>query len=67
MRCTDREQPPSLPYVTHRRFAGILFGVTDVIVGFHAQQGVGKSIKAVLAARGVNFPFTPLLRSIVWG
>ncbi len=31
--------------------------VTDVIVGFHAQQGVEKSLKAVLAARGVEFPF----------
>jgi HEPN domain-containing protein len=32
--------------------------VTDVIVGFHAQQGVEKSIKAVLAVHGVDFPFT---------
>jgi HEPN domain-containing protein len=31
--------------------------VTDVIVAFHAQQGVEKSIKAVLAARGEEFPF----------
>jgi HEPN domain-containing protein len=31
--------------------------VTDVIVGQHAQQGVEKSLKAVLAARGVAFPF----------
>jgi HEPN domain-containing protein len=31
--------------------------VTDVIVAFHAQQGVEKSIKAVLAARGQEFPF----------
>jgi HEPN domain-containing protein len=31
--------------------------VTDVIVGFHAQQGVEKSIKAVLAVHGVDFPF----------
>ncbi len=32
--------------------------VTDAIVGFHAQQGVEKSMKAVLAANGVEFPFT---------
>ncbi len=32
--------------------------VTDMIVGMLAQQGVEKSIKAVLAARGVDFPFT---------
>lgn len=31
--------------------------VTDAIVGFHAQQAVEKSIKAVLAARDVDFPF----------
>jgi len=31
--------------------------VTNVIVGQHAQQGVEKAIKAVLAARGVEFPF----------
>ncbi len=32
--------------------------VTDMIVGTLAQQAVEKSIKAVLAARGVDFPFT---------
>jgi HEPN domain-containing protein len=31
--------------------------VTDAIVGFHAQQAVEKSLKAVLAARNVDFPF----------
>lgn len=31
--------------------------VTDAIVGQHAQQGVEKAMKAVLAARGVDFPF----------
>ena len=31
--------------------------VTDAIVGFHAQQAVEKSLKAVLAARDVEFPF----------
>lgn len=34
-----------------------LESVTDAIVGFHAQQAVEKSIKAVLAARNVDFPF----------
>lgn len=33
-------------------------GVTDAIVGFHAQQAVEKSLKAVLAYRGVAFPHT---------
>jgi HEPN domain-containing protein len=32
--------------------------VTDAIVGFHAQQAVEKSLKAVLAAHEVEFPFT---------
>lgn len=32
--------------------------VTDRIVGFHAQQAVEKALKAVLAARDVEFPFT---------
>jgi HEPN domain-containing protein len=34
-----------------------LESVTDAILGFHAQQAVEKSIKAVLAARNVDFPF----------
>jgi HEPN domain-containing protein len=33
-------------------------GVTDAILGFHSQQAVEKSLKAVLAHRGVEFPFT---------
>ncbi len=32
--------------------------VSDAIVGFHAQQAVEKAFKAVLAGRGVTFPFT---------
>jgi HEPN domain-containing protein len=32
--------------------------VTDAIVAFHAQQSVEKSLKAVLASRGIEFPFT---------
>jgi HEPN domain-containing protein len=31
-------------------------GVTDAILGFHTQQAVEKSLKAVLALRGVGFP-----------
>jgi HEPN domain-containing protein len=34
-----------------------LESVADAIVGFHAQQAVEKSLKVVLAARGVEFPF----------
>lgn len=32
--------------------------VTDAIVAFHAQQAVEKALKAVLASRQVEFPFT---------
>jgi HEPN domain-containing protein len=32
--------------------------ITDAILGFHAQQAVEKSVKAVLAFREVEFPFT---------
>jgi HEPN domain-containing protein len=34
-----------------------LESVADTIVGFHAQQAVEKSLKAVLAARDIEFPF----------
>ncbi|HEY5193233.1 MAG TPA: HEPN domain-containing protein [Solirubrobacteraceae bacterium] len=34
-----------------------LESVTNAIMGFHAQQAVEKSLKAVLAARDVDFPF----------
>lgn len=33
-------------------------GIADPIVGFHAHQAVEKAIKAVLAAKGTEFPFT---------
>jgi len=33
-------------------------GIADAIVGLHAQQAVEKAIKAVLAAKGTEFPFT---------
>jgi len=32
--------------------------VSDSPVGFHAQQAVEKALKAVLASRGLEFPFT---------
>ena len=32
--------------------------VTGAVVGFHAQQAVEKSLKAVLASIDVEFPFT---------
>jgi HEPN domain-containing protein len=32
--------------------------VSDAIVGFHAQQAVEKALKAVLASRAAEFPFT---------
>ncbi|MFH1707751.1 MAG: HEPN domain-containing protein [Planctomycetota bacterium] len=33
-------------------------GVSPWITGFHGQQAVEKSIKAVLTARGVAYPYT---------
>lgn len=39
--------------------------ITDGIVGFHAQQAVEKSIKAVLAARAEPFPFTHDLEGLI--
>lgn len=33
-------------------------GVTDAGIGYHAQQAVEKAIKAVLAAKGIEFPFS---------
>jgi HEPN domain-containing protein len=32
--------------------------IADEIVGFHAQQTVEKSLKAVLEVRGVDYPYT---------
>jgi len=40
-------------------------GVSDAIVAFHAQQAVEKSLKAVLASRGVDFPFTHNLAALL--
>jgi HEPN domain-containing protein len=32
--------------------------VSDAIAGFHAQQAIEKAIKAVMAERAVDFPFS---------
>ena len=40
-------------------------GVTDAGLGFHTQQAVEKSLKAVLALRGIEFPFTHDLDGLV--
>jgi HEPN domain-containing protein len=39
--------------------------VSDAIVAFHCQQAVEKSLKAVLARSGVDFPFTHDLAGLV--
>jgi HEPN domain-containing protein len=33
-------------------------GVSDSILGFHAQQAVEKALKAALSSQGVAFPYT---------
>jgi HEPN domain-containing protein len=40
-------------------------GVTDAGLGFHAQQAVEKSLKAVLALRDVEFPYSHDLEGLV--
>ena len=39
--------------------------VADAVVGFHAQQAVEKALKAVLASRGDDFPWTHDLRHLI--
>ncbi len=39
--------------------------IADHIVGFHAQQVVEKSLKAVLASRGVRFPWVHDVRLLI--
>jgi HEPN domain-containing protein len=39
--------------------------VGDAIVAFHAQQSVEKFLKAVLASRGVAYPFTHDLLALI--
>lgn len=40
-------------------------GISDEIVGFHAQQAVEKWLKAVLGSRGVEFEYTHDLRRLI--
>jgi HEPN domain-containing protein len=40
-------------------------GVTDAALGFHAQQAVEKSLKAVLALRKIEFPYSHDLDGLV--
>jgi HEPN domain-containing protein len=40
-------------------------GVTDAGLGFHCQQAAEKSLKAVLALRGIEFPFTHDLEGLL--
>jgi HEPN domain-containing protein len=40
-------------------------GVADAILGFHAQQAVEKSLKAVLASVDVQFPYTHDLDGLI--
>ncbi len=40
-------------------------GVTDAIFGFHAQQAVEKSLKAMLAFRGVDYPYSHDLDGLI--
>lgn len=40
-------------------------GIADAIIGFHAQQAVEKALKAVLASREIEFPFTHDLDGLI--
>ncbi len=40
-------------------------GVADAILGFHAQQAVEKSLKAVLASADVQFPYSHDLDGLI--
>jgi HEPN domain-containing protein len=40
-------------------------GITDGVVGFHAQQAVEKALKSVLAADGVEFPHSHDLNGLL--
>jgi HEPN domain-containing protein len=42
-------------------------GVSDEIIGFHAQQAVEKWLKAVLGCRGVEFEYTHDLHRLIAG
>lgn len=40
-------------------------GVTDGVLGFHAQQAVEKAMKAVLAVKGVEYPYSHDLNGLL--
>lgn len=40
-------------------------GISDEIIGFHAQQAVEKWLKAVLGSRGIKFEYTHDLRRLI--
>ena len=40
-------------------------GVADVILGFHSQQAVEKALKAALASREIEFPYTHDLDGLI--
>jgi len=40
-------------------------GIADSVVGFHSQQAAEKALKAVLASRGDEFPWTHDLRHLM--
>jgi hypothetical protein len=40
-------------------------GITDGVLGFHAQQAVEKALKAVLAVNGVEFPYSHDLNGLL--
>jgi len=37
----------------------------DAVIGFHAQQAVEKSLKAVLTSRGIRYPWTHDLGGLI--
>lgn len=40
-------------------------GISDEIIGFHAQQAVEKWLKAVLGSKGIEFEYTHDLRRLI--
>lgn len=39
--------------------------IDDAIIGFHVQQAIEKSLKAVLAALGIDYPYTHDLTGLI--
>jgi hypothetical protein len=42
-----------------------IVGITDGVLGFHAQQAVEKALKAVLAVNDVDFPYSHDLNGLI--